>query len=430
MIGNSNGDPAAPPFVVQETHLGPDYSLVIARCFGVSQARAEAVSELISAMDGVKVERALAETTQRFRGRHSSVEQTWLEHAARAAAYVPETAAWSDPFRKLLGACFTAEYSVAAAALFNPSLCLFPEPDAEEERTGRRRAVLSVRATGEGHISSLMFRGVDIEVDGSVRIEDPVTPLSTGVVTEGTADEGYWVCFPPKVPLAARVIFPYASDEVQGLEDARFVRYEDDAGAVTYFATVTGYDGRNITPKMIETVDFRCFRVFPCTGQAARNKDMALFPRPVGGRYAMVSRQDGRSIFIMYSQCLHRWDRAELLRVPHEEWEMVQIGSCGSPIELEEGWLLPIHGVAPFRRYAIGFYLLDLDDPGRVIAATRTPLLEPQENERDGYVPNVVYSCGGVLHNGRLVLPYAVNDTAVRVAGARVEDILAQLTPV
>lgn len=321
------------------------------------------------------------------------------------------------------------EYSIAAAALFNPSICL--DVDQDGLKDGECRVIMSLRAVGEGHISSILFRSAVVGADGSVDVDPPYSPLSTGTV-EGDPDCGsYHVEFASDVPLAGRVIFPRAADELAGLEDVRLVRFEEDGGTdARYYATVTGYDGKTAIPKMLETTDFRRFRIFTLTGNGAENKDMGLFPRRIGGRYAMISRQDGQRVFVMFSDRIDTWNETTLVREPTFAWEFMQIGGCGSPIETDEGWLLPMHGVGPFRRYAIGFYLLDRDDPTRLLAVTPEPLIEPQDNERDGYVPNVVYSCGAVVHDSRLIMPFAINDTAIRFATGATADIMKQLKPV
>jgi len=242
------------------------------------------------------------------------------------------------------------------------------------------------------------------------------------------ADSNYDVRFPPELALNERAIFPVSANESNGIEDARFVRFVEDDGDVMYYATYTAYNGHAILPQMIETRDFLSFRVLTLNGEAVRNKGLALFPRRVGGRYAMLSRQDDENLFIMFSTHPHHWSDTSLLMRPAEPWESVKIGNCGSPVETSEGWLVVTHGVGPMRRYCIGAALLDLDDPRKVIGRLRYPLLEPDEDGRDGYVPNVVYSCGAIAHGGRLILPYAMSDRTTTVASVELDELLHALT--
>lgn len=436
-------------FDIRETGLGPDHSLIIARTFGLSADRVERITAHIAGLNDADVNRILDETHRRFAGRHREVERLFDERAALIADRAPQTSSWPDERRRLLGACFLMEYSIASAALFNPSIC--PHPDQSGLRSGQRRAVVSLRAVGEGHISSVLFREATVGNGGEVEIAPAVAPLDTGRIEGDPSDGEYTVHFTDDVPLGARVLFPVAPDEKVGLEDVRLVEFTDHGGpagreraravgdsgerdgaatGVSYYGTVTGYDGEHVIPKMIETGDFRSFRIFPLSGAGAANKDMGLFPRKIGGRYVMIGRQDGQRMSIMYSDSIERWDAAELLREPHFDWEIMQIGGCGSPIETDEGWLLPMHGVGPFRRYSIGFYLLDRDDPARVRAVSPRPAIEPADDERDGYVPNVVYTCGAMLHRTSLIMPYAVNDTAIHLAIGETKRIIDSLVEV
>jgi predicted GH43/DUF377 family glycosyl hydrolase len=244
----------------------------------------------------------------------------------------------------------------------------------------------------------------------------------------GLAEQNYEIRFEGTHPLSERVIFPRMNHHNQAIEDARFVRFEDDDGAAMYSATYTAYDGRTFLPQLLQTEDFRTFRFITLNGAGVANKGMALFPRKVNGRYAMLSRQDGENIYLMYSDHLHFWRDATLIMKPTASWEFVQLGNCGSPIETRAGWLVLTHGVGPMRRYCIGAVLLDLEDPTRVIGRLNAPLMEPDENERDGYVPNVVYTCGALIHGERLILPYAMSDYATRIAWVDVNELLSRLT--
>ncbi len=429
-------------FDIRNTDLGPDSSLIIARTFGLSDDRVRRISGQIESMDEAEVSRILEETRRRFAGRHRGVDRLFDERAELVSAHAPHTRSWSGDRRRVLGACFLMEYSIASAAVFNPSIC--PHPDQGGLAAGERRAIVSLRAVGEGHISSVLFREAILGADGAVDIAPADSPLDTGTLGGDPSTGEYEVFFDDGVPLGARTLFPVAPDEKVGLEDVRLVQFADlaesgvrapdgidgVASRVRYYGTVTGYDGEHIVPKMIETSDFRRFRIFPLSGAQAANKDMGLFPRKLGGRYWMVGRQDGQRMSIMHSDSIEHWETTELLREPYFDWEIMQIGGCGSPIETNDGWLVPMHGVGPFRRYSIGFYLLDLDDPARVRAVSRRPAIEPADDERDGYVPNVVYTCGAMPHGERLIMPYAVNDTAIHVAVGETAGVIESLVEV
>lgn len=439
------------------------------------------------ALDESEVDAQLAGLRVNFASRHLDIEASWRRHYAMVSRHLAE-GTLSAERELLIGALFSGEYALESAALFNPSIVA--HPDQNGLAPGALRFVLSLRATGEGHISSIEFRSGILGSDGAIQVdeissivtaaevvENPtyrksifVDKLSEmdfdndwthGVMTslgrnfthaeleqtmrdampaEGTreidrtrecinwlAKSNYEVHFPATVPLSQRIIFPVSANESNGIEDARFVRFVEDDGAVCYYATYTAYNGRAILPQLIETEDFQNFRVLTLNGRAVQNKGMALFPRRVNGLFSMISRQDDRNLHIMVSDNLHFWDDPKLLRTPCEQWESVKIGNCGSPIETPDGWLLITHGVGPMRRYCIGALLLDLEDPARVIGSLREPLLEPTDQKREGYVPNVVYSCGAITHGGRLILPYAVSDTSSTVATADLSDLLALL---
>jgi predicted GH43/DUF377 family glycosyl hydrolase len=241
------------------------------------------------------------------------------------------------------------------------------------------------------------------------------------------AESNYELRFSPTLAMSERIIFPVSANERNGIEDARFVRFTEDDGSVIYYATYTAYNGHSILPQLIETTDFLDFRILTLNGRAVQNKGMAFFPRKVGGQYLMLSRQDDENLFLMRSDNPHHWDSPELLMRPAEMWESVKIGNCGSPIETEAGWLVITHGVGPMRKYCIGAALLDLEDPSRVIGRLRHPLIAPEGNEREGYVPNVVYSCGALVHAGRLILPYAMSDTATAIVSLELDELLACL---
>lgn len=264
----------------------------------------------------------------------------------------------------------------------------------------------------------------------AVRVESQPVPIELTRMLEHIqwlADSNYELRFPAYLKMSERIIFPVSANESNGIEDARFVRFVEDDGSVIYYATYTAYNGRAILPQMIETCDFLNFRILTLNGNAVQNKGMALFPRKVDGRYWMLSRQDDENLFVMCSHNPHHWENPELLMRPAEPWESVKIGNCGSPIETEAGWLVITHGVGPMRKYCIGAALLDLNDPSKVIGRLKQPLLAPEGNEREGYVPNVVYSCGSLIHGGYLVLPYAMSDKASAVVTLSLDALLAEL---
>lgn len=329
--------------------------------------------------------------------------------------------------RCLIGAYFLHEYSFEAAALFNPSIVL--HPDQTGAPRGGCRFVMSLRAVGEGHISSLTFRSGTIAADGGVTV-DPTARLANVPKIRGRkltplGDE-VEVIFAEDGDISERVIFPITDAQCNGIEDARFVEFKDE-GWTTYYATYTAYSGRAIRSELVETTDFKTFRMTPLGGSAARNKGMALFPRKINGRYAMIGRQDNENLYLLYSDDLHTWSGGDLILQPVHPWEFVQMGSCGSPIELDDCWLLLTHGVGPVRKYSIGAVLLDKDDPSKVIARSHEPLVRPAPTEREGYVPNVVYTCGAMRHGDLIVLPYAISDTYSNFATIRINDLMSAI---
>ncbi len=313
--------------------------------------------------------------------------------------------------RRLIGAYFLSEYSFEASALFNPSIVRHPDQAGAPENGCR--FILSLRAVGEGHISSLTFRSGTVAADGSVAV-DPTARLATvpKIRSRTSTPDGdeVEVVFRDDEELSERVIFPITDAQANGIEDARFVEFTDDARK-TFYATYTAYTGRAIRSELIETTDFQSFRMTPLRGSAARNKGMALFPRKINGRYAMIGRQDNENLYLIYSDDLYTWEGGHAILQPEYPWEFVQIGNCGSPVELDDCWLLLTHGVGPVRKYSIGAVLLDKKDPSKVLARSREPLVRPEPTEREGYVPNVVYTCGAMRHSDQIILPYAVSDT-------------------
>jgi predicted GH43/DUF377 family glycosyl hydrolase len=446
------------------------------------------LSRILALPDDV-VESTLESVLSRFSTRHRDLSSILRAHYDRVAHRVPAGPPPSVARQLLIGACFTNEYSVEAAALFNPSVV--PHPDQSGVEAGSVRFVLSLRAVGEGHISSVEFRTGVAGSDGSLRIDDPGTfldagrPLPTtydrnlfrgklieagadheslsyllgklpprfdesqldtafaalggqrvtrhgGVRTDELAREvaacNYEVEFASEVPLSERILWPHAPSESRGIEDARFVRFTDDDGTVTYFATYTAFNGDQVAPQLIETTDFQHFTMSQVAGPAARDKGMAIFPRRVGGSFVALSRWDRESSAIMASPDGRIWGVPSSLQTPEQPWELIQLGNCGSPVETEAGWLVLTHGVGPMREYCLGVLLLDLESPAKVIAALREPLLRPAAAERDGYVPNVVYSCGAMVVGDQLLLPYGASDSSVRFAFVDLPALLDRLT--
>jgi len=447
----------------------------------------------VMALPEVEVVAKLKEVLDEFDTRHQRARDFFLKRYASVQHLIPTDRPLSDERKLLLGAYFTHEYSLEAAALFNPSIV--PHPDQGGLPDGTMRFVLSLRATGEGHISSITFRTGTVDASGIVTVDTPtrfvtspdhIPPVSydkaifwrkvhelglADVVGErifrdlpdhftveqlteeidylrhhaqhrnveyerassrilNLAKSNYEFFYTADQPLTERVIFPGSPNESNGIEDARFVRFVDDDGSATYYATYTAYDGRVTIPQILETPDFLHFKIATLNGREVQGKGMALFPRRINGKFAMISRQDGENLYLMYSDDLHFWYTRQPLMKPTYAWEFMQIGNCGSPIETEAGWLVLSHGVGPMRKYSIGAFLLDLNDPSRVIGRLPRPLLSPDETEREGYVPNVVYSCGALIHNGILILPYAMSDSASSFATIPVADVLAAMRPV
>ena len=329
--------------------------------------------------------------------------------------------------RHLVGAYFLHEYSFEASALFNPSIVRHPDQTGAPE--GGCRFILSLRAVGEGHISSLTFRSGTISTDGSVAIDPTARLAAVPKIKNRTSrpdGDQFEVAFGDDEDLSERVIFPITESQTNGIEDARFVEFQDNDHK-TFFATYTAYSGRGIRSELLETADFRSFRMTPLSGTATHNKGMGLFPRKIDGRYAMIGRQDNENLYLLYSDDIYTWEGGRPFLQPMYPWEFVQIGNCGSPIELDEGWLVLTHGVGPVRKYTIGAVLLDKKDPTRVLARAREPLVRPEATERAGYVPNVVYTCGAMRHGERIILPYAISDTFSNFATIKIKELLESL---
>ncbi|TFG89867.1 MAG: glycosidase [Syntrophobacterales bacterium] len=432
----------------------------------------------------------LEELIASFSLRHKNVWQIFRKNFEEVERYLPAGIEISDDRRSLIGAYFTHEYSIQAAAFFNPSIVDHPN-QGDILYEGGRRVILSFRSTGEGHISSIEFRGGILDTNNELHFDEVSRYVETPEVIKnptydnttfrfklkdmealheisehildrlpnlfdlhdlnksiqnelGSHPEPYpmlqetiykilWLArsnyelkFRKDRGISEKVIFPVSENESRGIEDARFVRFVYENGEVTYYATYTAYNGFDILPMMLETTDFVTFRIKTLNGRAVQNKGMALFPRKINGKYMMISRQDGENMFIMSSDNIEFWHEATLLREPTYPWEFIQIGNCGSPLETEAGWILLTHGVGAMRKYCIGACLLDLDDPSKVIGHLPEPLLCPTEDEREGYVPNVLYTCGAIINNDELVIPYSMSDTVSGMAVIPVKDLLAK----
>jgi predicted GH43/DUF377 family glycosyl hydrolase len=422
-----------------------------------------------------------------FSERHKDIRNVFEQHLNKVKDYVPRDALLSETKRALIGAYFTMEYSIESAALFNPSIVL--HPDQGDLAEGSLRFIMSLRAIGEGHVSSIVFRSgildrhntfifdptsdyverpdarlnpvydrhlfqlklneMDACNEVTAHILDQLpkdfaynelkekigalraTPIFSEERQNQTFEIMYWLAnsnyevgFQPDHKISERVIFPVSENESSGIEDARFVQFFDDNDEVTYYATYTAYNGLRILPQLIETKDFTRFKIITLNGQAVQNKGMALFPRKIDGSYVMLSRQDGENNHIMFSDNIHFWQESKIIQEPTRPWEFIQIGNCGSPLETDQGWIVLTHGVGPMRQYCIGAMLLDLENPEKIIARLEEPLLTPQEEEREGYVPNVVYTCGAIFHNSDLVIPYGMSDITSGIATVVVSELI------
>ncbi len=391
------------------------------------KTRANHIVDRVLALDPAAAAAVLTEVLENFQGRHRNLLQRFEMRAVEMEEAFAKHAPFSRLQRQLIGSYFLNEYSFESSALFNPSIVAHPDQTRAPE--GALRFIVSLRAVGEGHISSLTFRSGFIAADGNITI-DPTVRLASmpirEVRTAGPRGEDVEVSFTPDEDISERVIFPITESQSNGIEDARFVEFKDKGKSI-FYATYTAYSGRAIRSELIETSDFVSFRMTPLSGSAARNKGMALFPRKIDGRYAMIARQDNENLYLLYSDDLYHWEGGTRVLKPEFPWEFVQIGNCGSPIELDQGWLLLTHGVGAVRKYSIGAVLLDKNDPSKVIGRSRDPLVYPDASEREGYVPNVVYTCGAIRFKDRIVLPYAISDSFSNFATIKVDALLSIL---
>jgi len=418
----------------QSLYLRPDPARVVVRPFkpateprdlnATDKIRANHIVGRVLRLDAEAAEQQLSDVLDNFEGRHRNLIDIFETRATDMEEALEPHAEFNKTQRRLIGAYFLSEYSFEASALFNPSIVRHPD------QTGGPkdgcRFILSLRAVGEGHISSLTFRSGTIAADGNIAVDPSVRLASIPKVRRRTATpngDDVEVTFRDDEELSERIIFPITDSQANGIEDARFVEFNDGARK-TFYATYTAYSGRAIRSELIETTDFRSFRMTPLGGSAARNKGMALFPRKIDGRYAMIGRQDNENLYLIYSDDLYTWDGGHAILQPEHPWEFVQIGNCGSPVELDDCWLLLTHGVGPVRKYSIGAVLLDKKDPSKVLARSREPLVRPESTEREGYVPNVVYTCGAMRHNDQIILPYAVSDTFSNFATIKIAALM------
>ena len=422
----------------QALYLRPDPARVIVRPFKpateprdlnpTDKSRANHIVDRVLALGAEDAAIQLADVLENFQGRHRNLLAQFEARADEMEDAFADHAGFSLIQRQLIGAYFLHEYSFEAAALFNPSIVAHPDQSGAPE--GGLRFILSLRAVGEGHVSSLTFRTGSIAASGDVTI-DPTSRIATnpsiGIRSLGSTGNEVSLTFGPSNDISERVIFPITQAHWHGIEDARFVEFNDN-GKRIYYATYTAYSGDAIRSEFLETTDFINFRLMPLSGTASQNKGMALFPRKINGKFAMIARQDNENLYLVYSDDLYSWNGGTAVLKPEFPWEFVQIGNCGSPIELDEGWLLLTHGVGPVRKYSIGAVLLDKDDPSKVLARSRAPLVRPEPSEREGYVPNVVYTCGALRHNGRIVLPYAVSDTFSNFATLKISALMKAMT--
>ncbi len=423
--------------------LKPDRTHVLARPFRLtSTERPVKIFNRVMALPERAVHTLLERIRAEFGDRQLSMDAFLRRRYEETRPVLPAGVTVSEERKLLLGAYFTHEYSLEAAALFNPSMV--PHFDQSGLPSGSLRFILSLRATAEGHVSSIVFRSGIVDADGSITMATPsrycIEPLQAPNVSfekplfqrkleelrlMGSFNRLALDGLPDNFTLEE--LFPVTPSQSNGIEDALFVLFRGDDGVLTYYATYTAYDGRTVLPQFIETSDFRRFQFITLNGPAVENKGMALFPRKIDGHYAMLGRQDAENLYLMYSDHLHFWHAKILLLEPAFPWEFIQLGNSGSPIETEAGWLVISHGVGPMRKYSIGAVLLDRDDPSKVVGRLSEPLLEPNETERDGYVPNVVYSCGSLLHGREVVIPYGMSDYATTFAAVSLDQILAAL---
>ncbi len=387
-------------------------------------SRAQHIADRVMALDCTSLDDELKRVFESLDGRYRDIAHILLRRYDEVAGLLIAGHAVDEARALLIGACFSEEYAFEAAALFNPSIV--PHPDQSGAPEGAVRFILSLRAVGEGHVSSIVFRAGLFGPDGALTV-DPPSPLAVAPRIEVPDDRHVRLSCEGSPDLSEIVIFPVSSSQRNGLEDLRLVRFTDDDGSIAYFGTYTAFSGHAIRQELLQTADFRTFELTAMMGAATANKGMALFPRRIGGRYAMLGRQDHESIWLLQSDDPAVWGNGAKIVSPRWPWEFVQIGNGGSPIEIAEGWLVMTHGVGAVRNYCIGACLLDKEDPSKLLARTVWPLVRPTPAARYGYVPNVTYTCGAMVHGRTLVLPYAVADSFTTFATVKLDELLARM---
>ena len=407
-----------------EIILKSDISRVLLRPFDpTTEERNSKIIKRILSLSEQDVQQEVQVILSDFKSRHHHFESFVMDQFKRKWSDYHPLQNISMERKLLIGAYFGLEYSVEAVGLFNPSLIRHPNQSGISE--GSKRFIISLRATGEGHISSITFRTGIIEYRNKIKLDKITRFINSPEIYP--VENGYNAIFSEKYPINEHILFPYAPEECNGLEDARFVEFVDDSGKKTYYATYTAYNGKSIHSMLLETHDFYRFKIRKLYGAVVDNKGLALFPRKINEQYVMLSRQDNENNYIMFSEDLYRWDKKLPLMEPRYSWEFFQIGNCGCPIETERGWLVLSHGVGAMRKYVISAFLLNLENPTKVIGRLKKPLLEANESEREGYVPNVVYSCGAKVFNKMLIIPYAMSDYAISFAMVELDDLMENL---
>jgi predicted GH43/DUF377 family glycosyl hydrolase len=471
----------------RETKFTSDPSRVINKFYYPGdKIRAKNIINRVLNLSESHVKNLIEEVLTNFAHRHRNLEDVFKRNCQSVEMFIPDPTHLTKARKLLIGSYFTHEFSIAAAGFFNPSIV--PHPDQRKIKKDEIRFILSFRATGEGHVSSIEFRSgkldrynnmimepahhqcetpeikmkeiyekkyfleklkeLQLDNDFKKNIFDKLPSKFTFEKLQETLEEAkeiilhsrisadilnliYFLArsnhlrnFRPGSHLSSRVLFPVSKETIKAIEDARFVKFQGDNGEIIYYATYTAFNGFQIFPMMLRTKDFLSFNFCAMAGSAIKDKGMALFPRKIDGKYTMISRIDGENLYLMKSDYIDFWDKAQLFQSPSYPWEFFQIGNCGSPIETSEGWLLLTHGVGPMRTYCIGAELLDLKNPLKIIAQLSEPILMPLPTEREGYVPNVIYSCGGMIHNNELVLPYAMSDSSCGVATINMDELM------
>jgi predicted GH43/DUF377 family glycosyl hydrolase len=421
-----------------------DIRKVVLLPFTISNYRIKKVIQRVNSLSEKEVSTSLKDIYSKFSMRHKYFEKRLLNNYSSIEKFIADSSVLSRKRKLLLGANFSREYSIEASSLFNPSIVEHPNQDGIPK--GSKRLVMSLRATGEGHVSSIEFRELVIDKNCKLKLNNTsrfsVLPeiqnfpinlilekrgLSSAYANEirYLIEHNYKCSFPKETSVSERVIFPHSKSEMAGMEDVRLVKFIDK-GKISYYGTYTVYNGKTFRVQLITTRDFTNFDIETINGPAIHDKGLALFPEKIDDNYSMIGRIDGENLYLLQSKNLYSWSRAELIRQPKNKWEFIQIGNCGSPLKTDAGWILITHAVGPLRRYVISALLLDLKNPSKIIGSLEDPLIEPNKNEREGYVPNVVYSCGSIIHNNQIIIPYAMADSYCGFARIKVEELLGK----